>query len=378
MKHALNFNQYKRLQKDSIQALVAMSLLISPHIKADESLSYQSGITLIHQHSFNKQIKPDTSLSADLGLYYTTQQGQWHLHLEASTAPSKNGVAAQIIDSNADAGSSLNNRDQGRIQVSELHYLFRATKHLQLTTGLLDATSYLDTANIMNDENQNFISPSLVNNPVIDFPDYVIGVSMAYQLTAKLTSRLFVSSTHGLADNNSRNYSSLFEVNEDEKGIFSAFELGYAVNQSFINIGVWLHSGQHQALDDSNNNDLSNYGSYLSTGLSKDNHQYEMRFGIANPDVSAASQFVSAAYQYSTEDWDLGVGLSSTALSSKLQNDATSPAQTAELYWQRRLNKNWQITPSVQWFKNPFYESTSQALSDEVMTANLRISYAFE
>ena len=345
---------------------------------ANEAFSYQGSVTAIHQHSNEKQIQSNNSLSADLGVYYQAQKGHWHLHLEASSTPNKRGVAAALPNSNADSGSSLNDRDQGRVQLSELLYLLNATDRLQISAGLVDATFYLDTANIMNDENQNFISATLVNNPVIDFPDYVIGGALQYQFTPEISTRAFISSTHGIADNNSRNYSSLFEVNEDDKGLFSAIELGYASNQVFMNAGIWLHSGEHEPLDNRGDDDLSNYGSYVSAGWQTAPHQYEIRVGFANPDVSVANKFVSAAYQYSTNDWNLGLGFSSTTLSTTLEDKFESPAQTAEVYWQKHLTKQWHITPSVQWFKKPLYESDNLELDSQIMTANLRVSYAFE
>lgn len=353
---------------------VALTTL-SPYIKADDSLSYEGGVTLIQQHSSESKVRSSTSLSADLAAYYQTRHGHWHLHLEGSTTPRDNGVANIIQDSNADSGSSLNNRDQGRLQISEFHYLFSATSKLNLTFGLVDATAYLDTANIMNDENKNFISPSLVNNPVIDFPDYVIGGALEYQLTPTLTSRLFLSSTHGMADNNRRDYGSLFEVNDDQKGLFSALEIGYAANQLFVNIGAWSHRGSHEALDNPQKTDLSNYGTYVSAGLTQHNHQYEVRAGVANPEVSAVSKFTALAYQYATQAWDLGIGYSYAGLSSKI--DSHHDAQTAELYWKKRLGKSWAITPSVQWFKNPILESETLQLDSNIMAANIRVHYKF-
>ena len=101
-----------------------------------------------------------------------------------------------------------------------------------------------------------------MNNPVIDFPDYVIGLAYESNLAKNVSSTLFISSTHGIADNQSRNYANLFEVQKDEKGPFSAAEIQYTNQQWFINGGIWLHNGNHEALDDNTKLDLSNYGIY--------------------------------------------------------------------------------------------------------------------
>ncbi|MBN2866635.1 MAG: carbohydrate porin [Thiotrichales bacterium] len=377
-------NQISCKQPFLSSVLLSVALLLNSSVYAGDSNNYKTGVTLIHQHSSNPSIQADTSLSADLGLYFPTENGHWHIHIEASTSPKQNGVASVIQDSNADSGSSLNNRNQGRIQVSELHYLFQASKQLQLTLGLVDATGYLDTANIMNDENQHFISVSLVNNPVIDFPDYVLGAALEYQITPTFSSRLFVSSTHGIADNNRRNYSNLFEMNDDEKGIFSGLEFGYSTEKTFINLGAWLHNGKHEALDNPSKNDLSNYGRYLSAGLLNRQHQFEARAGVANSDVSAASDFLALAYQYTTDNPEkygyLGLGFSITGFSSKLALSETRKpkhAQTAEFYWRKPLSKYWSVTPSVQWFKNPIIESDSINGDAELLTANVRVHCAF-
>ncbi|HHT00063.1 MAG TPA: hypothetical protein ENK73_04310 [Thiomicrospira sp.] len=361
-----------------IASLLFIPFLYSPHLLAEDKLSYEGGFNLIHQHSSDNQLEADTSLSADLAVFYKTDNlGVWHLHIEVSNTPNQNGVTSILQDTNADSGSSLDDRGQGRVQISELNYSLLLNPTTQISAGLVDATGYLDTANIMNDENHNFISPSLVNNSVIDFPDYVIGATIQHQFNERLSTQLFVSSTHGIADNNSRNYSSLFEVGDDEKGLFSALEFNYQTDSFYINAGSWLHSGKHEALNDSNRIDLSNYGIYLGAGLEKQNHQYEMRFGLANPEISAASQFLSLAYQFSAQDWDLGMGYSTTSLSDQLDETYPKHSQTAEVFMHKHINKNWYITPSVQWFNDPLYESDTIELTSPILTYNLRLSYEF-
>jgi len=359
-------------------ALILSALFFSPNLLAENSLSYEGGFNLIHQHSSSSQLEADTSLSADMAIFYLTETGGvWHLHIEASTTPNSNGVAAILQDSNADSGSSLNDRDHGRVQISELNYTHSVSANTQLSAGLVDATGYLDAAEIMNDENHHFISSSLVNNAVIDFPDYVIGAALQHQIDDQLSTRLFISSTHGIADNNSRNYSSLFEVNDDEKGLFSALEVSYTATGHYLNTGAWLHSGKHEALDNPNKTDLSNYGLYLGAGIQQQNHQYEMRFGLANPEVSAASQFLSLAYLYSSYSWDFGLGYSTTRLSEKLQETNQKRSETAELFLHKHLTKNLHMTPSVQWFNDPIYEAETMKLNSRIMTYNLRLSYEF-
>lgn len=361
-------------------AIAVLSALASPMVYSFQPTSIEGGINVIQQYANQAVLKANTTVSADLTLLQPTQNGEFTLHIEASSTPSKNGISTLIQDSNADAGSSLNNKEQGRIQVSELNYRHEINSHLNITLGLVDATSFLDGSEIMNDENHNFISASLVNNPVIDFPDYVLGSAIDWQITQEISTRLFVSSTHGIADNNSRNYASLFEMNEDNKGLFSAIEFQYKSDNFFINTGAWLHNGKHEALDNNQNliqkNDLSNYGGYLTSGYLYKDHQLEARFGIANAEVSSAAQFFSIAYQLNTVNGNIGIGYTETLFSKRLPI-AQQPAQTVETYWNVPINQNWHITPSLQWFKHPVYDAENIQIDSSVFTANVRLRYEF-
>lgn len=378
LKNSLYFKKAKSLKSSlSISSLIfVQGLFYSTSAQASSDWRYEGAINLIHQQANDKKIDQNTSISADLMLLRPTQNGEWAIHFEGSSTPNSNGVSNIIQDSNADAGSSLTNRDQGRFQVSELNYRHHFQPNLALTFGLVDATAFLDSSEIMNDENNHFISASLVNNPIIDFPDYVVGGALEISFTQSISASMFVSSTHGIADNNSRNYASLFEVNEDEKGLFSAFEFQYREGNTFIHNGFWLHNGKHDALDGSDEDDLSNFGAYLSAGYQNGQHQYESRFGIANDEVSSASSFFALAYQYQIKQWHLGVGYSATQFSSKLIEPQKN-TETLEAYLNIPFNNAWHISPSVQWFNQPIYQSNETDIPSNVMTANIRINYRF-
>lgn len=87
-----------------------------------------------------------------------------------------------------------------------------------------------------------------------------------------------------------------------------------------------------------------NYGTCVSTGLTKHNHQYEVRVGLANAEVSAVGKFTALAYQYAAQEWDVGVSYSYAGLSSKTES-STPSAQTTELHWKKRLGRNWTLPP---------------------------------
>ena len=369
-------NQKRHIHLFFSSLIYGQALFLSQSALAANNFEYESGVNLIHQHTNDSNIDNNTSLSVDFILVKHTLNGQWTMHLEGSNTPNQKGVSNVIQDSNADSGSSLTHSNQGRLQLSELNYHHHYPSNISWSLGLVDATSFLDTSEIMNDENNQFISASMVNNPIIDFPDYVLGGSINAALSETFSVQLFISSTHGIADNNSRNYSSLFEMNEDEKGLFTALELQYKNQNSFIHSGFWRHNGKHDALDGSDKDDLSNYGGYMTAGWRLGRHQYESRFGLANDEVSSATHFFSLAYQYQMQQTQLGIGYSATQFSNQLIKRPNN-TETVEAHLKIALHQNWHITPSLQWFNHPIYDSIEITAPSTVMSANMRVSYHF-
>lgn len=367
-----------------ITALFITTLNYSINSSANTSTSLpfntEASMNLIHQHSSESKIKSETTLSIDINLEYElTDKDLIVFHIEASSTPQKNGVSSMILDSNADSASAVDDSDNGRIQVSQLFYQTEFSNNKQFTIGLVDATSFSDSSLIANDEGQQFITPSLVNNPVIDFPDYVIGLAYQADFAEHLSAVVFLSSTHGLADNQSRNYSNLFEVQKDEKGIFSATEIQYSNPNWLINGGAWLHNGNHEALDDTTKVDLSNYGIYTNINRILGNHTLGLRTGLANPKVSVASEFISLAYQYSSNNSVLGLGYSNLITSSFNQdNSLKNNQEMIELYTNYAINKNLSFTPAVQMYKNPQIDTTLiNNAPDELYNFSLRLFYLF-
>ncbi|WEJ61609.1 hypothetical protein [Thiomicrorhabdus lithotrophica] len=343
-------------------------------------LNTELGINLIHQHTSDSQITPETTFSVDLSIEYAFSETDLiGLHIEGSSTPQKEGLSSTILDSNADSSSAIDHADNGRIQVSQLFYQSTHQNNKRFTIGLLDVTSFLDSSLIVNDENQQFITPSLVNNPVIDFPDYVIGLAYESNLVKNITSTVFISSTHGIADNQSRNYANLFEVQKDEKGLFSAAEIQYINQDWLINGGIWLHNGNHEALDDNTKIDLSNYGIYSNINRIVGNHTLGFRAGLANPKVSIASEFISLAYQYSTKQTIFGLGYSKI-ITSGFNEDETlkNNQEMIELYSKYELNENLSLTPTIQLYKNPQIDTTLvKKVPNNLFNLSLRLNYQF-
>jgi len=339
---------------------------------------YTANLNYIHQSSSESDLKSSNTLSADWSITYKSSSSSlWHLHAELATTQHQNTVAQFIADSNADAGSAVDKDDHGRLQISELFYQTAINPQNQISIGLLNATVFLDSTQYANDENIQFITPSLVNNPVIDFPDYVLGLAYQHQNTKEISSTLFISSTHGLADNTARNYSNLFEIQDDQKGVFSAIEAKYSIPQLEVKSGVWLHNGEHEALNNSQQTNLSNYGVYLNIDKNIKRHGFSARFGASNPKVASTSRFLSLSYQYSKKSAQLGVGYSHSFKSSYNTEPSNNP-QVVEAYWNKSIGKYWAITPSIQYFIDPEMNNNGLSVQNKhLYNANFRLTYQF-
>jgi len=333
-------------------------------------------ITGIQQYSNISSLQNDHSLSIDLNLQHPTNTGIWNMHIEANTTPANDSVASRIESSNSDANTAISSKGNGRLQLSELSYQFKALGELNITLGLINSGGFLDTSNIANDENSQFLNSTLVNNPIIDFPDYAIAAVTQYQGDWDWT--VLISSTHGIADNPNRDYSELFEVGADDKGLFMALETDIKtllIGNTQLKIGGWLHSGEHQLLTNSNDTDNNNYGFYTTLSYQHKQHQLELRASVTNHKVSAAHSFISIAHQY---DWNnqlySGLGFSQTNYSKHALVNAEN-TKILEAYLAYKIAKGMTITPSVQWIENPISEPALTEGSVSIM--NLRLNYQF-
>ncbi|MDG6773080.1 hypothetical protein QCB45_01965 [Thiomicrorhabdus sp. ZW0627] len=338
-------------------------------------LKFDFNATAIYQHAYVSGLDNDLNWSADLFAHYLADNYELNAHFEANSTPKRKGIAYVIGQSNADAGTALSRNDEGRLQLSEFYISVPLEFGSKVSLGLLDSTAYFDTSRITNDENSQFIASDFVNSPVIDFPDYALAVFIEHPFSLTNTTRLMISSTNGLADNPSRDYSSLFEVNDDTKGIFSILETQWHNEQGYIELGVWLHNGDHEALDNPESKRLKNYGAYLTGGRNLNNHKLEVRAGSSNERVSTASSFASIAYAYAAKEWTFGSAYGYTK-TSKYLNRVHDNVQELEVYGRRQLGKHWSLTPSVQCFKHPLYEPAGFN-DDEIWTANLRANVVF-
>ncbi|PLA73406.1 hypothetical protein CYQ88_11385, partial [Hydrogenovibrio sp. SC-1] len=354
------------------------SCLLFNQAYAGEGFGYDGGLSFIYQSPNTSALESGSTLSGDFGVYYDFSNISLHSHIEGCTTPAQTTAGHLLPQSNGDAGSALDSRNKGRIQLSEFFMTWHATPETSLSTGMIDATAYMDSSFINNDETTQFISAPLVNNPIIDFPDYALGVVVQHALSDNYFGRILVSSSHGLADNPSRNYSQAFEIGQDHKGMFLDGEVSYTSSSRNLTLGLWTHTAPHESLSDSSKTNLQNYGVYLNAYQSFDQHSFEGRIGYANPEVSSGEVFTSLVYEYQRADWVFGSGYSCTKMSNHITDKGyRDNNQTLEVYLRYRLEDSFDITPSLQYFEHPVYNHDEVQLSNSLWSANLRLSYFF-
>lgn len=356
---------------------ICSNLLSSP-AHAEDPFGYDGGLSWIYQNPSSSALKSSSTLSGDLGLYYNLATTSFHAHIEACTTPAQTSAAHLLPQSNADAGSALDSRNKGRIQLSEFFMTWQASPKTTLSTGLIDATAYMDSGVIDNDETTQFISAPLVNNPIIDFPDYTLGAVIQQEFNDNLYGRILVSSSHGLADNPSRNYSQAFEVGKDDKGMFVDTEISYQTSESVMTLGVWMHTAPHQSLSDASQTNLQNFGAYLNAYQNFGQHSVEGRLGYANPEVSSGEIFTALVYEYQRAHWAFGSGYTWTKTSNHITDKRyRDNNQLLEIYVRHRMFDSFDVTPSLQFFEHPVYDYDEVQLSKSLWSANLRLSYFF-
>jgi porin len=348
-----------------------------------DGVRVESGMTLTAQHSTESYIKDEALVSFDLVSFVPYRGGEWAIYVEGNTSPRVNGVSSILGEANADAGSALDRDSKGRLQVSEFNYSYPLAGNI-LTMGMLDPAGVLDASVVANDETTQFLAASFVNNPTIAMPDYTLGAS--YYIEAKDNQpgySVLVAGSHGLADNPNASYSELVDVGADGKGMFLGGEVHWPMHwplaQSIWRIGAWLNSAEFDYLDGSGNTGHS-YGAYLSTDYAfGERYKLNIRAGLANADVSEAADFLGLALETRLAGYTAGIGIAHTGVSDNAGVGFDDTMQ-AEAYMRVNINKQLQVTPSVQWIENSAFvksEASANPYKHDAGVFSLRLNYVF-
>lgn len=350
-------------------------LVISSHISAAD---LSGGFTFISQSASDNRVKNDSTASVDVGMVWQRPEGRWWLYIEGNTTPKLNGVSTILTESNADAGSALDSDREGRLQISELNYQFLLENQSALTIGLLDASSYIDSSRISNDENTQFIGVSFVNNPTIEFPDYALGLVYEFKVgDSDTTARIVMTSSNGLADNPNASYSQLVDVDNPDKGAFIAARLGYETASRLLGFGVWMHTAPHDTLDGMESNER-NYGAYVVSGWRWGQNALNARLGASNAKVSNAHLYAALAYQHKFKPWVFGTGLAVILLSEHADQTGRGDTLQTEVYLRHELRPSLYVTGSLQYLVNSGFDASDTIYDSEIFVTSARLSYVFE
>ena len=144
------------------------------------ALAVNSGTIVTLQDASDSRIYNEGLASVDIVATLRTGNGRWLLYVEGETSPRSQGVSSLLPEANQDAGTAVDRDDNGRLQVSELNYLWNLGESA-LAMGLLNPAGPVDNSDVANNEASEFLAKTLVNNPTIAFPDYALGMVYFYE-----------------------------------------------------------------------------------------------------------------------------------------------------------------------------------------------------
>lgn len=319
-----------------------------------QALDLQIGLTWISSLASDSRVGGGNTLSTDFVMTKWFGDNMLTLYAEGSTTPPGQGV---LLQGNGDAATALDYNDNGRFQISELH-IKRLTSWGEFNYGpLLDAASYLDNSEVANDETAKFLAPALVNNSTIQMPDYTLGfVAHYHSVQHRPGFTVFVSASHGLADNPSHSYSDLYDLGASGKGIFTALETYLNLQSSMWHLGVWGRS------------DNNHSGVYADVDLYRgDGGNWNLRWGQANAELADVSDFASISWEQELAGKLLGLGYA-----DQVSNGIH--ATTAEAYLRFIVDDGLELTPAVQWLGNPDFDTSGSSFDAHQTLYQIRLS----
>tara|TARA_R110000868_G_scaffold37022_2_gene130986 strand:+ start:16084 stop:17238 length:1155 start_codon:yes stop_codon:yes gene_type:complete len=379
--------------KTLVPALVAF-LLAAPAAYADATQServeaktgaeepvFEGSIIGTYQGASDGRIDEEASLRPELfvTLPVPGAGGELHVHIEGTTTPRVGGVTSFLGNSNTNVGTATNGAGHGRLQISELFYEFELGS-VGLSAGLIDTSAFIDSSAFANDERTQFMNSSLVHNTTIEFPDYTLGLVLTTQGEGALPGFTFLAaSTSGLGDNPSHSYPDLFDVRSTGKGLFGAVEAGWGLEdlgeEGALRLGVWTNTADH-AYVDLRPGTTTNHGIYGVLEGTAAGNGWSLRAGAADQDASAAEWFVGGAVQRQVTDEVLvGLGVTETGVNEDL-GASFSDSTEAEVYVKYDVLPYLNLTPSVQWVRNPGFDDTGAVVDQDNWVYGLRVGFA--
>ncbi len=370
-----------------------------------KGLSVGLGMTHVYQHNLHGGREQgvggyagsyDLELGVDTGRAFDIHGGRIYMLGEGSTVSSA-GVDARAVGSlfgiNDDMGG------ERTLDITELWYQHEfADGALRVRVGKQDLTHGFtcngrpvgfDLNAYAADETTQFLNSSLVNNPVIPFPEFGLGIT-AY---AEPVDGWYVTLGGADADADVRRpgFETTFSGDSDffyigETGLATSLPSERGELPGTYRVGTW-HQHKRRAYLDKSGQDPENTGFYASFDqlLWRENAGDGTpqglgvfgRTGWADPDVSETETFASAGLHYRGlvpgRDRDvLGIGVSHGEVSE--QGTFTADYErAAEVYYNAAAAPWLHVTPHLQWIGDP--GAAEQA--DDALLLGLRVQMNF-
>ncbi len=357
--------------------LLIVIALVAGIADADD-VQWEGGVTTVYQWADDKQSEAELTASADLFARLSRSRGEWLLYVEASSSARSDGVSAFYPTVNGDARSVLTSDGDGGLQISELNYTFFMQEDRTLMLGLIDPSAWLDRSRITNDENQQFLNGSFVNNATIAFPDYTLGGIFRLQGKGRRPElTLVLAGSDGITDLPDRSYQELLDLTSDGRGVFLGAGSGWSFEHSSWRIGAWIRTDDHLVAG-SDTDTEANYGIYGVYGWLAGDNAINVRAGLANSNVSVSDRFVSLAYQRKTRYGMLGLGVAHTGISDEFQVTGRDRGLDAEIYFRIPVfDGNGHITPSLQYVEVPDIDASESVTSSTATVIGARLHWFF-
>lgn len=341
-----------------------------------EKIDLAAGATGVLQGSSGaeKRLSPegdvtDGSWSFDLELTMpVASHGKWYSLFEAGQGDGIDGDIPTLSGFNDDAG------DDEDVEVTEIWYEHNwIGERVRFRGGKIDITTDFDCSTVANSETDQFLSSGFVNNLAVEFPDDNGWGTMLWASPGHLWDiGVGVADADGDWDN----------VFDD---IFSILELDFkpriANREGNYRIYGWFNNKDHEDLSDPDETDEDNYG----IGLSFDQEITDVmtlfaRYGWQRGSVSQVEHAWSAGSQcsgkfYGREDDTFGLAYGMAIIGDDWEEDVDEPEgidsgdeHHVELYYNFKANDHLNISPDIQWVKNPNGDSDN----DDVWALGVR------
>lgn len=263
-----------------------------------------------------------------------------------------------------------------------------AREHLYVTAGKMDSFVFFDQNAAADDESTKFMNNAFVHNPLLDSGGdiradaygFAPGAVVKYENTAQKGSEWGLSLGafgSGPGANFSGSLSSPFVIAQAETAAridylpgnyrFYAWRNGRA--QGYDQLDA-KHAGWGVSVDQKVDDDVTLFGRYGRSTKGK------VRFDRA---LTVGAELAGTPWKRAADSVGLAFGTLRTGAGYRADSLATAGYQASgsekqtELYYRFKLNGHVELSPSVQWIRNPGGDGTAQT----VRVAGLRAKVGF-